>query len=392
MKTTTKHKVAGFTLVELLVAMGITMVLLYAAVSAFRDASYSNQVVTSAADMTDNLRAGINMIELDLQQTGSGLPSTGIPIPYTSNGSSAAPCSTTTAVNRPVLNGVGTFPLCNQNLPAIEPGNALGPLITAPDATAGNVSNPNSFTDEITVVYKDNTIALDTKPINQPATPGPPASPGCPLGSINAQTTTVSIAFDPTCADINPADNGGILIQPGDLIWITNSVGGALLTVSTVAPPTITFAPHDAFNLNGRSDTSGTINQMQTSAGCGGKPACFPPTTAMRVVMVSYYLDNTSSPPYIRLIRQVNFKTPTPVGETLENLQFTYNFVDGLTNPSNQPGVPSGNSESNIRSVNVYLGARSTYMVKNGNKSVYARNNLMSQVSLRSMAFVNRYN
>ena len=84
--------------------------------------------------------------------------------------------------------------------------------------------------------------------------------------------------------------------------------------------------------------------------------------------MVSYYLDNTSSPPFIRLVRQVGIdpKNATPVGETLENLQFTYNFVDGDTNPANQPSVPAGNSESQIMSVNVYLGARSSYRCMQG--------------------------
>ncbi len=106
----------------------------------------------------------------------------------------------------------------------------------------------------------------------------------------------------------------------------------------------------------------------------------------------SYYLDNVSSPPYVRLIRQVNFNTPTPVGETLENLQFTYNFYDGATNPANQPVIPVGNNESQIRAVNVYLAARSTYQVaNNGGASHYARNNLISQVSLRSLAYYNKY-
>jgi hypothetical protein len=108
--------------------------------------------------------------------------------------------------------------------------------------------------------------------------------------------------------------------------------------------------------------------------------------------MVSYYLDNVTSPPFVRLIRQINFNTPTPVGETLENMQFTYNYVDGATNPSNQPGIPTGNNESQIRSVNVFLGARSSYMVHQGGKSLYARNNLVTQVSLRSMAYRDRYN
>jgi hypothetical protein len=80
------------------------------------------------------------------------------------------------------------------------------------------------------------------------------------------------------------------------------------------------------------------------------------------------------------------------VGETLENMQFTYNYVDGATNPSNQPGIPAGNNESQIRAVNVFLGARSSYMTHQGNKSIYARNNLVTQISLRSMAYRDRYN
>lgn len=107
--------------------------------------------------------------------------------------------------------------------------------------------------------------------------------------------------------------------------------------------------------------------------------------------MISYYLDNISSPPYVRLIRRVNFNAPSPVGETLENLQFTYNLVDGVTNPSNLQVLPNSSSESQIRSVNVLLGARSTYLTKGGSKPMYARNNLVSQISLRSMAYYNKY-
>jgi len=48
--------------------------------------------------------------------------------------------------------------------------------------------------------------------------------------------------------------------------------------------------------------------------------------------------------------------------------------------------VPTGNSEANIRSVDVYLGARSSQSVQQANKTIYARSNLMTQVSLRSLA------
>jgi type II secretory pathway pseudopilin PulG len=387
-----KNKFAGFTLLELMIAMVVTMILLYSAVTVFRDASQSDQTVSEAADMTDNLRAGLNLIQQDLQQAGTGMPTAGIPIPFTSNGSATAPCGTTPAPVRPKLNGTTTFPPCNSVLPSIEPGQQLGPLISAPDAVTGNVSNPNSFTDEITMLYADNTSGLDQKTIYSPpvaANPPVPANPGCPNGSMKMTGTTLTATFDPTCVNLTAA---GIVIQPGDLVMFSNTLGTAVLTVTAVAGNALTFASGDGFGLNGRNDASGTIYQLETGgSACGGGNACFPPTTASRIWMVSYFLDNTSSPPFVRLVRQLNLYAPTPVGETLENLQFTYNFVDGVSNPSNQPAIPAGNSESQIRSVNVYMGARSSYMIHRGAQMLYARNNLVTQVSLRSMAYYNKY-
>jgi prepilin-type N-terminal cleavage/methylation domain-containing protein len=391
MKPLSKNKIAGFTLIELMIAMAVTMVLLYAAMNAFRDATNSNQVVTQSSDMSDNLRTGLSLIELDLQQAGAGIPVGGITIPYTSNGSTTAPCGTTAPINRPMLGGKTTFPPCNSTLPAIEPGNSLGPALTSPDSISGTASNPDpsGITDEITMLYLDNTIKLNSFAINQPKTVAPP-SPGCPNGSLVLAGGTLTATFDATCANLNPAT--GITINVGDLILFTNTLGNAVLTVTGVSGQALTFSPGDAFDLNGRTDPTGTITQLENGgAACGGKATCFSLTTASRIWMVSYYLDNVSSPPFVRLIRQVNFNTPTPVGETLENLQFTYNFIDGVKNPSNQATVPVGNSESQIRSVDVYLAARSSYDVHKGSLMNYARSNLMTQVSLRSMAYVNRY-
>jgi len=394
MQAITKRKLAGFTLIELMVAMGVTMILLYAAVTAFRDASQTNQMVTYAADMGDNLRNALNMIQTDLQQAGSGIPTGGIPIPFTSNNSSTSPCGTTAAIIRPILGGTKTFPACNSTLPAVEPGADMGPPITAPDATSG------SNTDEITVIYADN-LGLDSRPINASptvATATTAANPGCPNGSLTLSGTTLTAVFDGTTLNssgnyncVNFAKNG-IAINVGDLIMFSNNQGQALLAVTNVSGQTLTFAKGDPFGLNGRTETSGTINFLQTTGtGCGGTNACFANTSATRIWMVSYYLDNVSSPPYVRLVRQVGLGTATPVGETLENLQFTYNFVDGTTNPANQGTVPTGDSESQIMLVNVYLAARSNYIVHQGNRALYSRNNLMTQVSIRSNAYTNPY-
>jgi hypothetical protein len=182
----------------------------------------------------------------------------------------------------------------------------------------------------------------------------------------------------------------GAQIQPGDLLMFSNSLGTALQQVTSAAGNVLNFATGDAFGLNGRTDPHGTILQLR-NAGCTTPANCWPPTTVTRIWMITYYLDNLADPTHVRLIRRVNFNPGNPVGETLENMQFTYNFVDGVNNPVNQTSVPAGNTEAQIRSVSISLGARSNNMVREGNKLLYSRDNLVTQISLRSMAYVNNY-
>jgi len=112
-------------------------------------------------------------------------------------------------------------------------------------------------------------------------------------------------------------------------------------------------------------------------------------STATRIWMISYYLDNVTDPTHVRLVRRVNFNPGQPIGETLENLQFTYNFSDGLA--VNQETVPVGYSENQIRAVNVILAARSANPVASGGRMKYLRNNFQTQISIRSLSYFDRY-
>jgi prepilin-type N-terminal cleavage/methylation domain-containing protein len=365
----------GFTLVEFLIAMGVTTVIVGAALTVFSDAQKSNLNVSMKSDLTDNLRAGLSLIQQDLIQAGTGIPTGGIPIPNTPN--AAGTCNNGQPVNRPSLNGGTTFPGCNFVLPAVEPGADLGPQIVSPDANPG----PNS--DMITILYADNAFSLDKDPINRAASPGVAAC----NGSISPAGDSATFDPAPTCHNINIAS---IPVQPGDLIMFSNAQGNAIQMVTSVNGQQLNFAAGDPFNLNGRKDPQGTIIQLQSLNPVNNQPSGnYPPTTATRVWMVSYYLDNIADPQHVRLIRRVNFRPGQPVGETLENLQFLYNFVDGVLNPSGQPTVPANFSESQIRSVNVTLWGRS--IRKDGPTGHYLRSNVRTQVSLRSLAYVSRY-
>lgn len=385
-------KQSGFTLVEMMVAMAVALIALAATVAAFRDSANTNQRVSLKSDISDNLRAGMNFIQQDLIQAGTGIPVGGIAIP--NSGASGSGCASgVSAVNRPALvAGSLTFPICNTTLPAVEPGDGLGNTINSPDATS------LTPTDLISMMYVDNTLGLDDKPINQ--TPFA-TDPGC-AGTINASGDTVF--FDNTtmvggkvhCTDLGAAN---IPVNPGDLILFTNVNGNALQTVTNVSGQTLTFASGlgagDAYNLNGTGKPAGTLIQLQnyttSAAGVRTYLGTYPPTTASRIWMISYYLDDTTDPGRVRLMRRTNFNPAVVVGETIENLQFTYSYVSGGTVLANQSSVPATYSENQIRNVSVYLGARSDNALNTAGNSAYMRNSIQTQVCLRSLSYVDQY-
>jgi type II secretory pathway pseudopilin PulG len=363
-------KQIGFTMVEFLVATAISLVLIGAAVAAFTDALRSNEVVTLTADLNDNLRAAMDLISRDLVFAGTGIPPSGISIPSGAG----------ITINRPNLTPL-TF--SGTILPAVSLGTGLGPAVPISDTSAS--ANPGTPSDILTLLYQDNTWnageSMDSAPIIRAAVGATPACNGAisPIGD--------SITFDPACNDLTKAR---VPIQPGDLILLTNPAGAtAIQTVTDVNGQRLNFAKNpniDKFGFNQSGATQGTILQLQSP------PGTWPSITATRIFMVTYYLDNIADPKRPRLMRQLNFNTPQPVGDVLEALTVRYNFVDGNTPPTfyaKQSAVPPGLSESNIRSVNVFLGARSNRPQSKTAK--FLRDNMSTQVSLRSLSYFNRY-
>jgi type II secretory pathway pseudopilin PulG len=364
------RKQCGFTMVEFLVAAGISLVLIAAAVGAFTDALRSNEVVTLTADLNDNLRASMDLISRDLVFAGTGIPTSGINIPSGAG----------VTIKRPNLTAL-TFP--GTILPAVSLGTGLGPAVPISDTPAS--ANPGTPSDILTVLYGDNTWntgeSMDSAPITRTAVG---ATPAC-NGTISP--TGDSITFDPACNDLTKAR---VPIQPGDLILFTNPAGAtAIQTVTTVNGQRLNFAGDpsiDKFGFNQSGASQGTIIQLQNP------PGAWPSVTATRLFMVTYYLDNVADPVRPRLMRQLNFNTPQPVGDVIEALTVRYNFVDASTPPTfyaKQSAVPAGLSESNIRSVNVFLGARSNRA--QSKTARYLRDNMSTQVSLRSLSYFNKY-
>ena len=328
----------GFSMMELMVGVGLTLIVLATTLGALGDGIRAGDTVRLVSQMQHNGRSGLNLITRDLMQTGQGIPKGGIPIP---SGAGA------TAINRPGP-GTLTFPADWVVLPAVSPGSAMGGVVHG------------RTTDMVAVLYADATLALNTSP----------------LASISSDGGTVVVDAG------TPIDDPSNAIESGDLIMFSNPIGNAIQEVTQVAAQTIQFGPGDLMNLNQPGAAAGSITQIQDA------PGSYPPTTATRIWLVTYYID-ASDPESPRLMKIINKGSARPVALDVEDLQITYDLVDGYMNPAGVDAPVAPNAPAQIRKVNLTLMTRSRDRYETTGE--YAYQALKTQVSLRSLSFIDRY-
>lgn len=330
---------AGFTLAEMVVAMALTAIVISAAIETFNRAIDLFGTSRRVSETDETLQAAMSMMVRDFIQTGRGVPLGGIPIP-SGNGANA--------LVRPGP-GALTFGGGLTTVPAISPGGGLGPNVIG------------AQTDIVNLFYADQTVNLGQFPLA--------------AISANGQTITVN-AGTPI---IGPTG-----IQTGDLILLSNPLGNALgMVTSLPGGQQFVMAPGDPLGLNQPNAPSGTILNLQSA------PGVYPPTTATRLLMVTYYIDKVTDPTLPRLVRQINTRAPLAIALGAENLQLSYDFVDGAGNPANQKNTPAGNSPNQIRKVNLFVATRS--MDVSAQTHDYFRNAMGTEIGLRSLSYVNRY-
>jgi prepilin-type N-terminal cleavage/methylation domain-containing protein len=380
----------GFSLIELMVSMGIVVTVVAIATGTLMQAEHATTAVAYEANTQENLRAGMHFMVRDLMQAGEGIPQGGVSLPYT-GATSAITCPGTAT----------TFPVAYTTLPAITPGYLAGQLATSLNPVSG-ATLTGIQTDIINIIYADNVLKdtagnyLYSYPVVQAA----PSTPVC-AGAISATGASVTLA--PACFIMPGATNP---ITTGNLIMFHNQNGTALEYVTSVAGPVINFAAGDPAGLNQTGKTFGTVANLATA------PGVFPPTIITRVWMVTYYIDATN-PQDPQLIRQVNYPNypagapvnpPTAIADDVENLAFSYAItsstdpagtygVTPFTNgPGNAPQPILPDTPSQIRAVNVFMAGRSEQTYTALSTPQYLRNNLSTQVSIRSLSFTNQFN
>jgi hypothetical protein len=328
----------GFSSVEMLISAAITLSLLAGAMSSLNSSLGHNKKAALMADLEQNLRAGLNITVRDFISAGWGIPTGGIPIP---SGEGSVP------VHRPGPPGTDLF-FNSSMIAAVNPGADMGP-------TGGDQA-----TDIVNILNADSLLPLDQTP----------------LASISSNGSSATVdAGTPITGISNP-------IRPGDLIAFSNALGNTMQCVTRVSGQVMYFETGDPFSLNQPGASQGSITQLKNGA-------AFPPTTATRVYLTTYYLDFTTDPEMPRLIRRINFNQGEPVALILDNFQLTYDLVDGISNPANIDSPTAPNSPNQIRKANILLSGRSTSKIENTQE--YLHRTLTTQVSLRSLSFVDRY-
>lgn len=328
----------GFSMVELLIGMSITLVVLATTLGALTDGLKMSDTAKLLTQMQHNARSGLNLVTRDLMQTGQGIPKGGITIP---SGAGA------NLITRPGPGSL-TYPAGTVVLPAVTTGQGLGGVVQ------GRV------TDIISVIYADATLALNAAPL-------------------------VAIAADGSAIDVDPGTDitdPGTGIQPGDFIMFSNAMGNAIQEATQVTSQTVAFASTDTMHFNQPGAPTGSIVGLQDG------PGTYPPTTATRIWMVTYYVDDTD-PASPRLMRIRNNQKPRPVALDVEDLQITYDLVDGYLNPAGVDEPLPPNAPAQIRKVNLTLMTRSHTAQRT--TGAYQYQTLKTQVSLRSLSFIDRY-
>jgi hypothetical protein len=401
MHSAVKTSSRGFSLVELLIALGVGILVLGTAVQLFSKSMQAAWLVSQRAEMQQDARAASNLLTKDISLAGAGMPSGGIALAsgtasspvYGCSYASPASCylgaSGTAAVNYPTQTvGASTI----RYMYGVIPGCAKGITV--------NAAAPP--TDTITVVYADNTFLLSDYTVAFTAVNGTAVKFTLPSPAPNPLDQAV--------------DNTAVGLQAGDLVLFQTKLGSgtgattgyavgevtAPLPTGTGPSYNVSFANADPLLFNQTAATSGDMAQI--SAGTG--------TVATRIWVITYYVKILPDPLGVGtgtpvLMRQVNGRVPVPVAENVANLQFTYDTYDtsgNLLAASCDGGESLGVSPNLIRTINIlHLTFRS--QMSGGNTIVqkitgtasagavtgFQGYDIQTSISARNLSFSQRY-
>ncbi|MGA9530080.1 MAG: prepilin-type N-terminal cleavage/methylation domain-containing protein [Terriglobales bacterium] len=372
------NRTKGFSLLEMTVATALGSLVVGAAVQLYVQGVGATWTVSQRAEMQQDFRAASNMLTKDLSLAGAGLTQgaaiqlpTSSSIPVLGCDQSSTCYINGASVNYPLQ---GTTPF----LYGLLTGYNAGPTISG------------QTTDTVTVVYTDPNFYLD-----------------CYTATV-ASATTVTFALPtstssnctaPSSSAIQNINDSAVGLTPGDLVLFTFGTTPIVAEVygATTSSTTATFSTSDPLKMNQATTVPKSLgseyNSTTATTGYG-----------VRLLVVTYYLDNSVTPP--RLMRQISGHSPVPVAESVVYLKFSYDLFNTNTNTvavsCQNPGATgdvctSGSSSgllpnqiTQIHVLNMAMDGSvkgSLYGLAGGNQSI----DLQTTVSARNLTYVNSY-
>lgn len=386
-----RHSAAGFSLVELLTAMALSLLMFAMTFVLVQQLDNTADVVGSVSDVNQNLRAAVNMVSRDLSTAGENIPLGGIPLPYG---------GTATSIKRPYPS-TSTFPAPLSGsalyMSVLIAGNGLGP-------SQGSGSTAIS-TDVVSMIGVNQSSSFNQTVVST-------TSPNKPTFSSTSATITVSTT-------------AAAYVSPGQLVMLRNANASCLLTVSSVNTTTgvITFTHGDTTNdlmgvnqfptvsgTNGSitsGPTSGTILQLETATVNSGKTTYAWPTTltAYPISMVTYYVD--SSTPERNLVKLTSMgasgcaavSCANVVALGIDVMQVLYSLsppatLNGVTSdPTENPwptSTDTTNTPNDIRKVVLNIVGETNH--KNFANSQWYSKGIKNAVTIQNLDYYNKYN
>ena len=325
---------AGYSLLELLVSLGVMLILTAAA---FSLVGGSIRFANSAYYMTDaeeSLRAAHEIINRDLTSAGDGLKSIGsIKVPKN---------FARTFVTRTTLEDASDPN--HHPLGLLSSEDAIPVSTAVPLAAAGTNFLPNS--DRISMVTQDRDFNGGN--------------------AVSVAAGKIVFTASDTIIDVGTSIN---LFQSGEIYAVISGSSAAFGIISANGIDTvnkkITMSNGDAFGLN-ETGALAPIAQAVGQQTVAGVTSNQNPASIVRLQMIQYYVTDTKM-----LMRRVfgiqgGGFTETPVAEHVTNLQFRYQTnVSDANHFATQPvtSITSGLQQSNLREVETTIGVETVHAV-----------------------------
>jgi prepilin-type N-terminal cleavage/methylation domain-containing protein len=381
MRLQRKRSNRGFSLVEMLIAMALGAFVLGTAVMLYTKGLEATFTVSQRSELQQDARAAFNLVTKDISLANAGFSDT----PYYSGiglatGAAQNPrmgCDYTGACHLGAANNAArVFPINSgvNYMYGVIPGWQQG----------ATINGAVGATDAITVVYLDSAFLLNKYLIR--------------FNDLNGN----SVTFQAPVPAPNPApqavNNTAVGLQQGDLVLFQNASRGVIAEVTAPVPAgagptyTVAFANQSPLGFNQNSATSGNLRNAIIQNNPVNVGVYLPATTtATRVWMITYYIDNTRPTP--TLMRLVNGRLPVPVAENVADFRFTYNSYDTSGNLLNNTGDGGLSNTppimpSSIRTINL---TRLTLRSESRGAKGYQAVDLHSSISARNMGFIDRY-